>query len=143
MALTLRERLKAYFSPGAKPTAEQFAELIDTCLIQGEDGIDRSQQNALAIAPDVSVKGELKVDGPLLVAEHAETPASLVSQSGLSEHLTTTVQPLSVLPEGTILLWSGEQLPPGFQQADGSNNTPAISAPETINDYPVRWIIKR
>lgn len=58
-----------------------------------------------------------------------KTLETQVNDLNISSHHTKTVEPS--FPKGTILLFSGEKIPPGWVICDGNNQTPNISVPFT------------
>lgn len=54
-----------------------------------------------------------------------------------------SIRPVETLPSGTIILFAGQKIPPGWILCDGQNGTPNISFPfsEEAQENPV-YIMK-
>ncbi|ESP93243.1 hypothetical protein [Pseudoalteromonas luteoviolacea] len=129
MANLLRKTLKSFFKRGKKPTESQFAQWLDACLLQGEDGIEKSE-NGLEIRQNLRIKGDLTVEGTFWLAKHWQSsPSDVETQSPES------------LPEGAIFLWYGSKLPPGYGLCNGKEGKPLLHAP--LNSaHQLQYIIK-
>ncbi|MBQ4863467.1 hypothetical protein J8L98_17425 [Pseudoalteromonas sp. MMG013] len=115
---TVRTKLKRFFSAGAKPTGAQFAELIDHCMIGEDDGIRIDEQGNAELTDNLTVRGDLRVDGTVWLANSANNTAqSAASHSNSNAHS---------LPVGAIILWFGEGLPDGYALCDGLQGRPTM-----------------
>ncbi|RJE76972.1 hypothetical protein CWB96_06335 [Pseudoalteromonas citrea] len=115
---TVRTKLKRFFSAGAKPTGAQFAELIDHCMIGEDDGIRIDEHGNAELTDNLTVRGDLRVDGTVWLANRSNNTApNAASHSNGSAHS---------LPVGAIILWFGEDLPDGYALCDGLQGRPTM-----------------
>lgn len=43
--------------------------------------------------------------------------------------------PPHIIPSGVIVLFSGQKIPPGWALCDGTNNTPDLSIPSSVENH--------
>lgn len=159
MLNTLREKLKRYFIKGAMPTQVHFAELIDSMFIQHDDGIStqssqgvqrlvfhlqENHQDDAVFQQSVNIKGNLIVEGQLLVAPLSDISYQQNTEIKLENHQVTEGVDTgsSALPNGSILLYCGNHIPDGFLPCDGTEGTPVLDPLTDNSALSVRYIIK-
>ncbi|KZN45251.1 phage tail protein [Pseudoalteromonas luteoviolacea] len=128
MESSLRKTLKSFFRRGAKPTESQFAKWLDACLLQNEDGI-RISEGGLEFSNDVTIKGNLKLDGTFWLSADPQI-ATLLDDAPRSQ----------AIPVGAIFLWYGEVLPQGYELCDGQLGRPFLSPPNKHVNYIIKLI---
>jgi len=104
-----RKTLKSYFSDGMRPTAEHFADLVDSTLNMQDDGFSRSVANGV----EFSLVGEQRRLMSFFSKGQAETPDWTVASDPGNANLTFTwvSEPLSPAPIGDAASKETEEHP--------------------------------
>ncbi|KZN66629.1 hypothetical protein N473_09555 [Pseudoalteromonas luteoviolacea CPMOR-1] len=129
MAMQLRKTLKSFFKRGAKPTESQFAQWLDACLLQGEDGIAK-RSTGLEITQNLKISGSLIVEGTFWLAEQTQTAS-----------LHTKATQTNGVPNGAVFLYHGQSIPLGYGLCDGKDGRPLLNTPPGGADH-LHYIIK-